>query len=414
MGRFFDDVVEQAVEDIYYCYDKKKAAAAMEALKRAAGAGNADAAYVLSRCYCGPEYSWEYHPFLEDNSKVEYWIRYSILNGSAMGVLGAMRCGMLTPQLERDMPFADLKEVWDIVFKKAQGGCAFCQNMIGNTYYWLDIVKIDRKSPGDFQDSVAWNCYLKEMKLACIPWFERAFRGGMGFAGRNLYNLYGTGENGMLERQLQKADEVRQLGAQLGYPEWLEMQGKHLLKQEGRETEGFRLCKHAADKGQLSAWYPVGKAYREGKIVPKDVPYALSCFEKGLDDPQSIGCANMAGELYFLGKDGVPQDYGRAVRLLERAYGLNSTWGSDMLGLCYLMGWGCLKDTARARMLLENFQYNTEFRNFGLGLIYADGIEGPQDIRKGVEYLMKAKTYEPANQALLRFKKTVFGKWVRR
>ena len=38
----------------------------------------------------------------------------------------------------------------------------------------------------------------------------------------------------------------------------------------------------------------------------------------------------------------------------------------------------------------------------------------PEDIAKGVALLQKAGNYPPAQEALLRFKKTIFGKWVRR
>lgn len=36
MGRFFSDVVDQAIEDIYYCYDNDRAKQAQAALLKAA------------------------------------------------------------------------------------------------------------------------------------------------------------------------------------------------------------------------------------------------------------------------------------------------------------------------------------------------------------------------------------------
>lgn len=414
MGKYFSDVVDKAIEDIYYCYDPARAAAAIEPLAEASNAGDGDAAYILSRCLSGPQYSWAYHPFPEDDEGVERLIRRSIRQGSAMGVLGAMRCGLLTPELEEAMPFASLQEAWDAVYEKAQAGSPFCQNMIGNTYFWLDIPRIENKGPNDFPSKDAFAAYLRESTLKCIPWFEKAFQGGMGFAGRNLYNLYSEGEEGWLAPQPEKAEAVARLGADLGYPDWLERWGKLLLEKEGRGQEGLDLCRQAAQKGQLSAWFHVGKAYQQGKLVPKDTAYALDCYEKGLADPHSTGCANRAGELYFLGGDGIPQDYARAVQLFERAHAEKNTWGNDMLGLCYLFGWGCQKDPVRARELFQEADYSTDLINYGLGLIYADGLGVPEDIKKGVEHLQKAKNYAPAQEALLRFKKNFFGKWVRR
>ena len=65
MGKYFSDVVEQAIADLYYCYDSGRAKAAADALFLAAKAGDGDASYFLSRCFSGVCYSWDYHPFEE-------------------------------------------------------------------------------------------------------------------------------------------------------------------------------------------------------------------------------------------------------------------------------------------------------------------------------------------------------------
>ncbi len=415
MGKYFSDIVDQALEDIYYCYDNDRAAIIVEPLRAAADAGDGDASYILSRCLSGPQYSWRYHPYQDNDDLVEEYIKKSIRQGSAMGVLGSMRCGMLTPEMEAVMHFNSLQEAWDVVCKKAQDGCLFCQNMIGNTYFWLDIVKIQNKSINDFPSREAFVQYLRESTLACIPWFEKAFRGGMGFAGRNLYNLYASGEEGLVAPQPEKAKEVAKLGADLGYPDWMETYGIELMKQPGREMDGLNYCEEAAKKGQLSAWYNVGLAYQNGTFVRKDWPYALACYEKGLADPEKSGCYCKAGELYFLGQNGVAQDYTKAVQLLEHAHSHNkNNWGNDMLGTCYLFGYGCQRDPGRAKSLFEETNYSSDLKNYGLGLIYAEGMGTAEDIRRGVEYFQKAKDYAPAQEAMQRYKKTLFGKWVRK
>ena len=414
MGKYFSDAVDNAIEAIYYTYDKERAAACLQSLADASNAGDGDASYILSRCTSGPQYSWKYHPFQENDEVTEQLIRKSILQGSAMGVLGAMRCGMLTPEMEEAMPFATLKEAWNTVYEKAQAGCLFAMNMIGNTYFWLDVVRIEGKGPNDFPSKEAFGQWLRESELKCIPWFEKAFRGGMGFAGRNLYNLYNDGDDGTFPPDKAKALELAKLGAELGYPNWQEQYAILIEKEDGRAQEALDLYFAAAKQGQLNAWYNVGKAFMEGKIVPKDCPRAMECFELGLEDPNAIGCANLAGKLLYLGQDGVPQDYGRAVQLFERAHALKNTWGNDMLGSCYLFGYGCQKDPARALQLYQEVDYSTNLLNYGLGTIYTQGLSVPEDIKKGVEYFQKCRNYAPAQEALLNFKKTLFGKWVRR
>ena len=414
MGKYFSDAVDKAIEAIYYCYDQERAAAALQPLADAANAGDGDAAYILSRCVSGPQYSWDYHPFQANDEAVEHLIRQSILKGSAMGVLGAMRCGMLTPEMEEAMPFANLKEAWDVVHEKAQAGSLFCMNMIGNTYFWLDIVRIEGKEPGDFPSKEAFGDYLRQSELKCLPWFEKAFRGGMGFAGRNMFNLYNDGEEGVMAPDKAKAEAIAKLGAELGYPDWQERYAGFVIKDENRTQQALDLYFAAAKQGQLSSWFYVGKAFQEGKVVPKDCPQAMKCYELGLQDPNAIGCANRAGELLFLGQDGVPQDYARAVQLFEQAHAQKNTWGNDMLGTCYLFGYGCQKDPARALQLFQEVDYSTNLLNYGLGIIYTEGLGVPADIKKGVEYLQKTKNYAPAQEALLKFKKNLFGKWVRR
>ena len=46
-----------------------------------------------------------------------------------------------------------------------------------------------------------------------------------------------------------------------------------------------------------------------------------------------------------------------------------------------------------------------------LGYIYGRGFGVPQDIEKAVLYLQKAGDHPEAKEELLRYKKTMFGKW---
>ena len=48
------------------------------------------------------------------------------------------------------------------------------------------------------------------------------------------------------------------------------------------------------------------------------------------------------------------------------------------------------------------------------GVIYARGLGVAEDIPKGVAYLQKAGNFSKAKEELLNYKKTLFGKWVRR
>ena len=413
MGKYFSDAVDSALEAIYYTFDKERAAASLQPLADAANAGDGDAAYILSRCTSGPQYSWKYHPFQENDEVTEQLIRKSIVDGSAMGVLGAIRSGMLTPELEEAVQarFKSLRGAWNAVYEKAEAGCLFAMSLIGSSYYWLDIVRIEGKKAGDFPSQEEFDAYLRENILKSVPWLEKAFRGGMGVAGRNWYNVYHQGQEGLLSPDRKKAEEIACLGAELGYPDWQEMYGNWIKDEPGQGQRAAELFQSAARQGQLSAWFYLGMLCYEGKFIPQDRPKALKCFEASV--ARSANSACMAGVLYYTGEGGV-QDYARAVQLLEDARARGADYGMDMLADCYLFGRGCQRNPDQALRLLQEWGYHTDLKNYDLGAIYAEGLGVSEDIKKGVEYFQKCGSYAPAREALLKYKKTLFGKWVRR
>lgn len=416
MGKYFSDAVDRAIEDIYYCYDSDRAVAALQPLLDAAKAGDGDASYILSRCLSGNCYSWDYHPFREDEEGANFFLRQAIHQGSAAAVLGAMRCGMLTPELEEAMPFENLKEAWEVIRQKAEAGSLFCQYMIGNTYYWCDMLRIEGRGPKDFPTWEECQKYLRQTTLACIPWLEKAFYGGLGFGGRNLYNLYDQGDKDAgIEPQKEKAWEVARRGAELGYPDWQAKYGQLLYHQGEKLTEAVEWMEKAVAQGDLSSCYNLGSAYEEAKGVSRDMEKALEIWEKGAQDEGDQYCCSWLGNLYLKGEQGVPQDPARGVQLLELAVSRGNLWYSQLLACCYLTGNGCQKDYARAKWLLDNTEpkRKTESWYYGMGLMYTQGLGVPEDIKKGVEYLQQSSLPE-AKQALLGYKKTFFGKWVRR
>ena len=84
-----------------------------------------------------------------------------------------------------------------------------------------------------------------------------------------------------------------------------------------------------------------------------------------------------------------------------------------MLGVCLLLGWGCKEDPVRGKMLLEEAG-DSPIRFYGLGVMRADGITVPEDIKKGISFLKEAGDYKPAMEAMAQFKKGLFGRWKRR
>lgn len=88
----------------------------------------------------------------------------------------------------------------------------------------------------------------------------------------------------------------------------------------------------SAQKGSGKSYYLIGEMYRQGRGVPKDLPLALTYFEKAFDAGYDYS-ANMIGKMLMAGGDGVEQKEKRA---LERWY-----VGADLVEL------HCIRSLAR-------------------------------------------------------------------
>lgn len=409
MGKYFSDIVEKALRDIYYEVTTGKGQESFQLLEQASREGDGDATCILARCLCGHQYVWSGHDFPEDDDRAVALMRKSVEQGSAIGVLLALRSDQLTPELRERMPFSSLEEAFHIVLEKAERGEPFCQYTVGNVYFWWDFLEIYGKK---FPDEKALRAYMRENISKCEDWFWKAFRGGIYFAANNLNQYYEKGDGDLISPQPEKAEGIWRTGAELGYPIHQYIYAKELDK-AGKKEEALQWHRRAADGGESGSWFYVGLAYEEGKIVPKDCSYAAQCYEKGLKPSEGAGCYNRLGALYFDG-NGVSQDYGKAVSLLTKACEMGSNWGCDYLGKAYFYGLGTFQDYARARGFLEKVDWEDKEVFYMLGVIYAQGRGVPADIQKGVGYLKKAGNHKKAKEELTRYKRTLFRKWVLR
>ena len=92
-----------------------------------------------------------------------------------------------------------------------------------------------------------------------------------------------------------------------------------------------------------------------------------------------------------------------------------SNWGVFYLAKCCFNGWGVPQDYARAFQYLNEMDWENREADYMRGVIFARGLGGvTEDIPKGVAYLQKAGNLDKAREELLHYKKTLFGKWVRR
>ena len=415
MAKVLSNEVKQALQDIYYNVRTRRGKEAFALLEKASAAGDGDASCVLARCLCGYQYVWRGHGFPEDDAKATKLLHKSVEQGSALGVLVALRSGELTPSVQRKMPFESLQAAFDEVEALAKEGDAFCQYVVGNSYFWWDFLRIQNKGKDSFPNQAEYKAYLKEQISKCEDWFWKAFRGGVYFAANNLNQYYTKGDEDIIAPQPEKAKDIWKIGAELGYPLHQSIYADQLKKAE-RYEEALRWFKEAAEGGNPNDWFEVGFMYWEGKGVAKDQAYAVSCYEKELaKDSVHMGSNNHLGRAYFLGQ-GVPQDYAKAFHYLSIAHDKRgSDWGVFYLAKCCFYGLGTPQDYGKALGYLNEMDWKNQEADYMRGVIYAQGLGGlSADIPKGVDYLQKAGNFDKAKEELLHYKKTLFGKWVRR
>ncbi|MDE7326327.1 MAG: hypothetical protein K2N63_08640 [Lachnospiraceae bacterium] len=411
MGKTLSNEVKQALKDIYYNERAGRGKEALALLQKASDAGDGDASCVLARCYCGRQYVWIGHGFPEDDDLATKYLHKSVEQGSALGVLVALRSGELTPALKKKMPFTSLQEAFDEAKELADTGDAFCQYVVANSYFWWDFIEIQNKDKSSFPNQAAYKAYLKENISKCEDLFWKAFRGGMYLSAGNLNRYYTQGDEDIIAPQPQKALDLWRIGAEYGHPLHQAIYADDLDKL-GLKSDALHWYKLAAEGGHPGAWSDVGYYYLEGKIVEKDASYAAQCFEKDLPFGTTRAHAYL-GHQYFHG-NGVPQDYDRAFKLLSYAYENGSTICFYMLGKCYFAGLGTRQDYVKARELLEKEKPASSDTNYMLGYIYGRGLGVAEDIPKAVDFLKKATDSKEAKEELLHYKKSLFGKWSRR
>ena len=415
MAAVLSNEVKQALQDIYYNERTGRGKEAFALLEKASAAGDGDASCVLARCYCGYQYVWRGHGFPEDDQRATKLLHKSVEQGSALGVLVALRSGELTPSVQKKMPFESLQQAFDQAVELAEGGDAFSQYVVGNSYFWWDFLRIQNKRKDSFASQAEFKAYLKENISKCEDWFWKAFRGGIYFAANNLNQYYTKGDEDIIDPQPEKARDLWKTGAEYGHPLHQSIYADELKKAE-RYEEALHWYTEAAEGGNPGDWFEVGYLYEAGKGTEKDAAYAAACYEKELArDPVHMGANNYLGRAYFQGT-GVPQDYAKAFHYLSVAHDKKgSTWGVFYLAKCCFYGLGTPQDYVKALQFLNQVDWQNKEADYMRGYIHARGLGGVQEnIPKGVEYLQKAGNFDKAKEELLHYKKTLSGKWVRR
>ncbi len=404
MGTLNNNIAE-AVRILWIDKDVAKGQEALRILQEAVDAGNPDAYYYLARCYAGRQYVNYGFGFEEDDKKVDELLDLSIEKGSALGMFAARRFGGYEPRCGSFVhePYHSDKEVWEAVCAMAKTGELFVKYLVANAYYYGDVIDLSEFDMSQVDDIDA---QFREFQMVACAMYEELLAEGMTMGAGNYIDILTSGDYGIPKNE-KKADEVRRLAADHGELYFMLEVGNAIRKTEPEKAAEY--FERALQKGDAGAGFLLGQMYTYGGELPQNLSKAKQLFEDCLKTgAKKVGCNNRLGELYFRGWDYYEPDYGKAVEHFIEAQKEDNFWSSDMLGTCYLKGWGVEQDYRKAKEQFEHYEAE-ELCIIGLGEIYAYGLGVPQNIKRGMEYWNKLPQDERVLEHKQNFKKTLFG-----
>lgn len=407
MGRFYDDKVEFAIQNIWGYSSEGKEEESLKYLTEAASKGDADACYFLGRCYLGKCFVPGKLKFKEDSKLARKYFNRSIEGGSAIGMFAARRLGGFAPRSGTYIhaPYHSDKEIWDAVYQMAEDGEPFAQHVVATAYYYLDVTDffdIDYRSLSEKeQNELGQECYKE-----AIRWYKASIANGIGMGIGNLYTILSSGTyNIPVEKE--SLEKLKAIGIECndGY---IELVTAMELENDDPE-EALKLYQKALSHGEEDAYYYMGKMYTYGGAMPFDFWEANELFDKGIESgSMAAECHKELGKIYYYGgSNGRLINYKRAVKHFSASCH-ECDWAAVMLGTCYLKGQGVKRDYSVAREIFESYPGEI-VSAIGLGEIYAYGLGEVVDIPKAMKYWDKYPENEDIIANLKNFQKTAAG-----
>lgn len=353
MAALFDERVEQAIQIIWFDRDPDRREQALALLRGAANLGDGDAFYFLGRCYLGKSYVDPVMEMPVDTPFAFECFHQSLIFESAVGMFGTMyQEGYQPPDgTSVHLPYHSKKEIWNAVSQMAEQGQVFCKFMIANAYYYCTAADFLGITP----EGVGTKRYERlqyEWTATAVRLYEECLARGLGIALPNLVDILRTGRHGA-PVQRQRAKNYIHIGADMGIGAYERIVGNE-YRDDNELDKAVEMYERAVSHKDDYAYYCLGRLYTYNGAMPLDLKKALSYLEKGYANlPDDAGFCNLLGEIYFRGGEDIKPDYEQAFLLLSKAYFKGSTWGSDMLGTCYLNGLGTAPNLNMARKLFE-------------------------------------------------------------
>lgn len=373
---------------------RENASKAVPLLEKAASLGEDHAQYFLYNLFineAGAE---------KDTERAYGYLMQSAENGNedALVTLGKLFAG----SFEEDGDKEDIIKSIDYFSKAAKFGSVEAIFNLGEIYrkYWANDDRWERSfqwykraallGSAEAQYWIAdyyenGSGVAKDTQQA-IVWYQKSAEQGYVDAQISLAICYrdGVGVEKDINQTcywLEKAGNIGNVDAQF----WL---ARHYF--ENKEVEkAFPWYMKAAELGDAKAQNMVGRCYREGWGVDKDIFTAFDWYKKAAEQGEATAAYNLA--VCYQDGNGITKDVARALYWYEQAAEKGLIAAQLMVGRCYEEGLGTPKDDRRSFIWYERAanQGNAEAQN-KIGNCYYSGFGTGTNARKAFEWWKKA------------------------
>jgi uncharacterized protein len=156
------------------------------------------------------------------------------------------------------------------------------------------------------------------------------------------------------------------------------MDGGQSASQKSEEISNFISCRNAAQRGEAQAMGLLGLMYEKGRGTIQDYGEALKWLERGAKKGDAAAQNNL-GFLYLKGL-GVKKDGSQALKWFEKAANQGLASAQENLGLMYGGGEGIHKDYEKAfGWFKKAAEQNDLEAQINLATLYSLGEGGPKD-----------------------------------
>lgn len=258
--------LREAIRLLYFQTDKSKYPEAVSLLEKAAAKDEADAYYVLARCYAWGDGGFE--DSRENDEKALELSKRGAQLGSCLAILGADRFSCL----EDIQPFMKVthEQAFEEAVRMAESGNALAMYAVGLVYFWGDIQELPKYALSS----------RSENSLEGVKWFDKAAEKGFIPAFENAYISRRKGTNevpidisaavGVVERVERCCEIPSDLYVNIGND----------YDKIGRKDKMIEWYNKGVESGDATSMYNLAYSYENGDGVAQDYAMAVAWYQK--------------------------------------------------------------------------------------------------------------------------------------